>query len=759
MNKSFNKYQTILICIFLVVCTLAVYQRVLFSDFVNFDDQMYVTENRHVKMGLTGENIVWAFTSYDVAYWHPLTWLSHMLDCQLYRLRPGMHHLSSLLIHIANSLLLFLVFKRLTGAVWRSALVAAIFALHPFNVDSVAWIAERKNVLSTLFWLLTMWAYAGYAHRGGAGRYLLTLLLYALGLLSKPMLVTLPFVMLLLDYWPLGRFRFERADGDRDADDSEPRISRNRGIAVFRLVCEKIPFFVLSVVSVLSFWWAVERPGTAVSKAVVPIKLRLANALVSYVSYIGKMLWPRKFAVYYPYPDAVPMWQVTGALLLVVCVSVLVILALKRRPYPAVGWLWYLGTLVPVIGLYQAGLWPATADRWAYVPLIGLFVIIAWGADDVAAKWRLRKLALGIGAGVWLSALMVCTWVQVGHWRNGYTLFTHALAVTQGNYIAHYNLGNILLREEKTDKAIEQYKKAIAVHRRYVDAHYNLGIALSDTERYAEAVEEYRIVQRLEKNHKRVLFRLANALAKNGQVDEAISYYNKALEQKPNDAEILNNFGLALVKKGEIDEAIKHYEKSLEVKPDSVEVLNNLGNALVKQKEFDQAVACYKKALSLEPDFAETQYNLGNALRQTGQIDEAVVCYREALRLRPDNVDTHYGLGLVLAQQKKYDEAAIHYRKAIQLNPDFARAHYNLGLVFFNQKKTDKAIEQFRQVLRIRPDDAEMHCNLGIVLVQKGRVDDAIGEFRTALRLDPGLAKAREQLEAALVIKAAPRPQ
>jgi tetratricopeptide (TPR) repeat protein len=752
MYKTANKYQTILICCFLAISTAAVYWQVLSSDFVNFDDQIYVTENSHVQKGLTAENLVWAFASYDVAYWHPLTWLSHMLDCELFGLKAGGHHLTSLILHIANSLLVFWVLRRATGAMWRSALVAALFALHPFNVDSAAWIAERKNVLSTFFWLLTMWAYTSYAYRGGAGRYLLTLLLYALGLLAKPMLATLPFVMLLLDYWPLKRFQSApegTTDGLAQSEAADRPFWRAAG-----LLAEKIPLFALSALSVSSFCWAVERPGTAVSTEMVPVKLRIANALVSYVNYGAKMIWPRGLAVYYPYPSHVPLWEVVTALLLIGCVSALVLLALRGKPYLAVGWFWYLGTLVPVIGLYQAGLWPAIADRWAYVPLIGLFIMIGWGGGDLAKRLRLPKLAVALIVCAWLSALTTATWFQVGHWRNGATLFEHALDVTSGNYIAHYNLGNIRLREDRTAEAIEHYKKAVAFHPKYVDAHYNLGIALSAAEQYAEAVKEYRTVLQLRQSHKKVLSRLADALARSGHLDEAITYYNKSLQKQPGDAEALNNLALALVRKGQIDEAIERYAEALEIDPNSVEVLNNLGNALVKQGEVKQAVTHYQKALRLRPDFAETLYNLANALRQMGQFAEAVGHYQKALTLNEDNKDAHYGLGLALAELNKQDEAVTHLKEAIQLDPDFAQAHYNLGMVFFRQQNIEQAIEQFREVLRIHPNDAEMHFNLGVLLDKNGQTDEAIGEFRTALRLNPDFAKAREHLEAALAEKA-----
>ena len=766
MGKWVSKYKVILICIFLAGATLAAYWQVLHSDFVNLDDPVYVTENQHVNTGFTWENIRWAFSVGKVAYWHPLTWVSHIMDCQLYGLRPGLHHLTNLIIHIVNSLLLFAVLKRMTGAVWKSAFVAAVFALHPINVDSVAWVTERKSILSTLFWLLTMWTYAGYAQYGRVWRYLITLLLFALGLLAKPMLVTLPFVMLLLDYWPLGRFIRHTYGGFSFRQNSKSPISNSklsvRASPAFKLVMEKIPFFALSAVSTYLSFLSVRRLGITISTELVPVGLRVANALVSYIGYIGKIIWPRNLAVFYPYPEKVATWESVGALMILLCLTIVLMLMFRRRPYLGIGWLWYIGTLIPVIGLVQAGLWPTMADRWAYVPMIGLAILTTWGVGDIAAKWSAkdgRRSMLIFPAGACLSALMVCTWLQVGYWHNSFTLLTRALNVTSDNYIAHLNLGNVFIKEKKTDEAIRQYKKAIEIYSNYADAHYNLGIAIGLQGRSDEAIQEYYTVLRLEEDHWKARFHLADALAKTGQLDEAISHYEKTIQLHPDDAEVYNNFALALMKKGKVNEAIKYYNKCLEIKPDSVEVLNNLGNILVEQGEFGQALAHFRKALSLKPSFGETYYNLANALRQMGQIDEAAGYYREALQISPDNVDAHYGLGSVLMQQKRYDEAIAHFGKAVQLNLDFAQAYYNLGIIFADRNEIDKAIEQFRQVLRIHPNDAQMHCNLGILLARQGRVDEAINEFRTALRFDPNFSKAREQLEDALAKKAVSTPQ
>jgi len=345
----------LLISLFLILTTLVAFEQVRNHAFLNLDDNIYVTENRQVQSGLTFKSLAWAFTAMHAGLWHPLTWLSHMLDCELYGLNPGGHHLTNLLFHIVNTLLLFLVFKRMTGRLWMSGFIAALFALHPLHVESVAWVAERKDVLSTFFWMLTMWAYMRYVEGPGLNRYLLVLLSFTLGLLSKPMLVTLPFVLLLLDYWPLGRFQFGQLSGNSKLSTSKLISSSDQRSVALRLVLEKAPFFLLSALSSILTIFAAQRAGAVASLEYHPFESRFANALVSYVSYIEKMIWPHHLAVFYPYPEAFPIWKVAGAGLLLVFVSFLVILAARKRPYLVVGWFWYLGTLVPVIGLMQAG--------------------------------------------------------------------------------------------------------------------------------------------------------------------------------------------------------------------------------------------------------------------------------------------------------------------------------------------------------------------------------------------------------------------
>ncbi len=426
----------VIVSVVLIMATLAVYWQVQNHEFVNYDDDLYVTDNPHVKAGLTREGAIWAFVATHAGNWHPLTWLSHMLDCEVYGVNPWGHHLTNLLLHIGNTILLFLLFRHVTGAVWRSTLVAALFALHPLHVESVAWVSERKDVLSTLFWLSTMWTYLRHVESPGFRWYLLALLSFALGLMAKPMLVTLPFVLLLIDYWPLGRLQFGQSN--RTHESMTPGLQRS---SVSSLIFEKVPFFAISAVSSTVTYIVQLSAGAMPSQDVLPLQVRTANALVSYISYIGKMIWPHHLAVSYPHPGSnLPLWQIAGASLLLVFISALVIRGAGRFPYLVVGWLWYLGTLVPVIGLVQVGS-QAMADRYTYVPLIGLFVIIVWGAPNLVRRWRHGRFLLVSSSGVLLLTLMACTWLQTSYWKDSFTLFQRTLDVTADNWRAHNGLG------------------------------------------------------------------------------------------------------------------------------------------------------------------------------------------------------------------------------------------------------------------------------------------------------------------------------
>ena len=481
-----------IICGLLMAAILLVYYRVINHEFVNYDDDLYVTQNVNVQKGITWEGIKWAFSFNNVVYLHPLTWLSHMLDVQIYGMRSGWHHLTSLLFHLANTMLLFWVFNRMTGAAWRSGVVAILFAIHPINVESVAWVAERKSVLSTFFWMLTILSYIRYVERPGSMRYLLILLVFVLGLMAKPMLVTLPFVLLLLDYWPLNRMKF-KSSGSIDK-----QKSRERMLPIFeknitsRLILEKLPLFAVSLVTIFLSSISVERLGITLSYESKPITLRLTNAVVSYVDYLGKVFWPSDLTFIYPYPRTLPTLQIIGSAFILLCITIGVLIKLRKVPFLAVGWFWYLGTLIPVIGLVQAGFWPAMADRFAYLPAIGLFIIVAWGISGLAENWHSKKKLISAAAAGAIILLMTAAWVQVGFWQNSLTLFKHAIEVTENNYMAHNNLGNIYFRQGKLDQAVKHYSEALRINPGFALAHNNMGAAMLRSGKIEEALFHFR---------------------------------------------------------------------------------------------------------------------------------------------------------------------------------------------------------------------------------------------------------------------------
>jgi Tfp pilus assembly protein PilF len=558
------------VCLLLIAIIFAVYVPVHNYPFTSYDDDVYVLKNQHVRSGITKSSVGWAFgfDDKDKTYWHPLTWLSHMLDVQLFGINSGRHHLTNLLFHMANTVLLFLVFSRMTAAIWPSALVAALFAVHPINVDSVAWIAERKNVLSTFFWMLTVLVYTVYVKQPDIWRYGAVLLAFALGLLTKPMLVTLPFVLLLLDYWPLGRIGFR-----------PPRAER-----AMCVILEKVPLLMLSGLSVVLSSASVKGMGNVTSFISVPFSLRIANGLVSYVKYVAKLLWPQNLAVFYPYPKMLPLGQVIGALILLMGLSVLILRTMRDQPYLIVGWLWYLGTLIPVIGLVQVGLWPAMADRWAYVPSIGIFIMIAWGAADLAAKWRYGKIGLPFTSALLGAVLMIMTGVQVQYWADNVSLYEHAIDVTGDNYVAHNNLGVVLAEQKKPTAAKEQYTKAIQIKPNFATAHFNLGVVLEENRRLAEALMHYAEAIRINPAYVEAHNNLANGLVVQGKITEAIEHYAYALKLNPDDPELHNNLGVALMKSGQAEQAIENFKTAVRIKPDYFAALKNLRLALNAQR-------------------------------------------------------------------------------------------------------------------------------------------------------------------------------
>jgi tetratricopeptide (TPR) repeat protein len=617
ITNSIESRKIILIVLLLSVLVLASYWGVQGNGFVNYDDPAYVVENRHVKAGLSGEEIVWAFTASYVSNWHPLTWLSLMLDHDLYGMNAGGYHWTSVLIHLLGVLMLFFVLRRMTGDLWCSALVAGLFGVHPLHVESVAWISERKDVLSGLFWMLGLWGYARYVERPGWGRYGTMALFFILGLLSKPMVVTFPFVLLLLDWWPLGR------------------LGRPSGRSLISLAYEKIPLFVLSAVSsVITF--VVQREAESVASLVnLPIVDRLGNAAVSYLRYLVKMALPYDLAVFYPHPGTWPIREVLLSAILLILITGFVLMRRHRQPFWAVGWLWYLGTLLPVIGLVQVGA-QSMADRYTYLPLIGIFIMIAWGGKDlITGMSHNRMLAVALSGSI-LSLLAAMTFIQVGFWRDSVSLFNHALRVTDGNYQAHYNLGKAAASEGMFAEAIGHYRDAIRIIPSYGDAYRNLGMAQMELGEYAEALQSYDFAQRFRPGDGNVHFSRGELFARRGMWSEAISEYRAALEKKPYDPRLRNNLGVALARQGRIPEAILEFRAAIRIDRTYAGAHCNLAMLISRQGENEEAVEHYRLAIRYQPDYANAHYQLSLLLNRKGLAVEAADHLREAKRINPE---------------------------------------------------------------------------------------------------------------------------
>lgn len=542
-KNDHSKNWVIVILVSLPVMVFAIYWQVLSHDFVNFDDISYVTGNKHVQEGLSGKSLAWAFTTNHASNWHPLTWFSHILDYQFYELKPSGHHFTSVFLHSVNAILLFIILLRMTGALWQSAVVAVLFALHPLNVESVVWIAERKNVLSTFFWFMTMWAYVRYTEKNSLTRYLLVLLWFALGLMSKPMLVTLPFVLLLIDYWPLKRFKV----GD---EKNNPSV----GKSFARLVIEKIPLLVLVIASSLITYAIQESTGAVQSSDKYSPLTKIINALVSYVKYLGKMIWPDNLAVLYPHPgNTLPIWKGVVCAFVLLVISVLAIKMIKKAPYLFVGWFWYLGTLVPVIGIIQVGI-QSMADRYAYIPLVGIFIVVAWGLTDLLKKWSLRNRVLAVSSGIIICIFAVVTWSQVNHWRNTSSLFNHTVKVAHKDYptfsIAYYILGDELETKGEIDGAIANYRKALRLKPTYADANYSLGTILGKQGEYDEAIGHLKIAAEIDSNNYLAHNNLGLALSFSGNPEKAIVHFQESLRLNPNFAGAKKNLSYALTLAG-----------------------------------------------------------------------------------------------------------------------------------------------------------------------------------------------------------------
>lgn len=629
-NESFLRQNSEMIVItVLSVLVIFIYAQTVGFNFINFDDNLYIYENRYVAGGLSLTNIQWAFTQFHSANWHPLTWISHQLDATLFGLNAGGHHASNVIFHLINSILAFVVFKKYTGDFAASAIIAALFAVHPMHVESVAWVSERKDVLSTMFWLLTMWAYFAYVKKDkNLNYYLLTIALFILGLLSKPMLVTLPFVLLLLDYGVLERLKTK-------ADLKE-------------LIVEKIPFFALSAISAYLTILAQKSWGAIQSLDVLPFQTRFFNAFISYVKYIISFFYPAKMSVWYPYDTNLSAFEITGAIGLIIAVSALCIRKSEKK-YLLTGWLWFLGTLVPVIGLVQVGNQPI-ADRYTYVPFFGLFIMLVFGLKDVFDYFKVDKK---IFCGVWIIAILIFSLAahrQTSFWNGDESLYKHSLSVTSDNYIVLQTYCHHLMLKDRLDEAEKLCRQAIDIKPDFAGAQNALGIVEFKRGNFEAAAENFKKTIDISPNYEGIYLNYSNALSLSGNPEEAEEQLKKASVVTPPSANL----------------------------PVWIESLNNLAFSYGKKKKFENAAENFERILQIAPDRSDVRANYATTLLQLKKVDDAQRQIEQAIRENPAQAENHYNYGLILLERKEVQKAAEQFQKAVQLKPDFKEAQENL---------------------------------------------------------------------------------
>lgn len=715
LPPKLQRWQVTGLCCVLVAVTFAVFGRTLAHGFIDYDDGPYVYENPVVSRGLTLKGIVWSLTFAKIGHWHPLTWLSHMADCQVFGLWAGGHHLTNVALHAAAAGFLFLALLEMTGAVWRSAFVAAVFAVHPLRAESVAWIAERKDVLSGVFFMLTLWAYARYARRPSRGRYAMVAAWFGLGLLSKDTLVTLPFVLLLLDWWPLRR--------------AEPRKFSG-------LVMEKMPLFLLSIGSCVATMLA---PEKSLDVEHVPFLERVGNAVVSYGVYLKQQVYPAGLAIPYPCPpNGQPLWKVALVFALLAAISIFVLTFLKTRPYLLVGWLWYLGMLVPMIGLVQISYY-SHADRYTYLPGIGLALAGTWAVADWSSRWKLSQPVLGGLMVATIGTLMTCAWVQVGYWKDSVTLWTHSLACNADNYYAHYNLGEVLDQQGQANEAIAQYRQALQRHPAYEGAQNNLGLVLLRLGRVDEAIPCFQKAIQIKSSYPEPRINLGNAFLQQGKTDEAIAQYQKAAELDPDDPTSRNGLGNALLQKGKVDDAIAQYQAALKLQPDNAVCHNNLGLALLRRGNVDEAIVHFQQALQYRPDYADPCLYLGGIFLQTGKFDDAILYFQKALQIKPNDAKIHLNLGNALVQKGDVRDAISHFEQAQQLQPGDPAVQNNLAWLLAtcadaSLRNGDKAVDLARRANQLTGEGNPMVLRtLAAALAETGRFSDAVQTIQKAI--------------------------
>ena len=716
----------------IVTLTVVAYEPIRHNDFVNYDDDKYITKNPEVTGGITWQSVTWAFTKFHSSNWHPLTWLSHMLDCEIYGLNPVGHHITNVLIHTVNSILLFWLLTRITGAIWASGFAAAVFALHPVHVESVAWAAERKDVLSGLFWILTILAYVRYTERLDFKRYAVVLLTFVLGLLSKPMIVTLPFVLVLLDYWPLERVEW----GHNGIHSASSKEILGHKVTVGRLIVEKIPLLALSAISSVVTIISQRSGGAIVELEKVPVYYRIANAFISYINYIYKTIWPSRLAVIYPHFQInIPIAKTLLCVLVFVIATVIIIRG-HRRKYLTVGWLWYVGTLVPVIGLVQVGS-QAMANRYMYIPMAGLLIIICWAVKDLIANRPRLRIVTVISAAIVLLSTTMLTRMQVSRWQNSLTLFDYTLKSTENNFMAENNYGKALYDAGRFDDAELHLNNSIRIYPSCFDTRVNLGKTLITLGKLKEAEECFNELLTRYKNSPAAYYYLGLAYSYQGKFNDAIKCFNKVTSTDPDYENAQKRTGIAMLATGRINEASECFAKLLRKNDNSAEINYNMALAESLQQKYDDTIRHLKRVLVLDPNYPGARYRMGLALIATNKPNEAIACFNDVLRQNRNSAEVHYNLAIALGMQKKYDEAMKYLNKAMELDPNNSDIHNKMGMALLATGRPGEAIIHFKYVLQTNKIQSEVYENLGSAYIQVGKYDLAIQNLTKAIELKP----------------------
>lgn len=762
----------------LVALVLAVYGRVINLEFVTLDDPTYVMVNQRVKEGINLANIQWAFLSGEQANWHPLTWISLMLDTSLFGFHPAGYHLTNLLLHAASTLVLYAAILRMTERRWPSALVAALFAVHPIHVESVAWITERKDTLSQFFGMCALWGYARYAKTERDAYYLLTGLFLVLSLLAKQTLVTFPFVLLLLDYWPLGRLKFGQsaaADAGKapvdpmsptslatatespageTAPDPSPRRAPDTPLD---LVLEKLPLLFIAIIFAVIVVKAQGQVGAVVSLDRLPLDQRITNAVVAYVTYGRRLFWPVDLAVFYARPlDGYPAATVASAGALLLAITVAAALLRRRAPYFLVGWLWFLGTLVPMIGLVQVGD-QAMADRYAYFPFLGLYLAISFGLADLVGGARVLRAAAAAAALASIAVLSLLAFRQVGYWQDGRTLFTHALEVTQKNYFAEHAVATLLNKEGKTEEALAHMQRAIELAPKYQRARIDMAIMLSRLGRYAEAHQQLDAALELNPNSVDAFLAKAQAYTSEGKFAEAEEQYQKAIPEVPDLAELHSDRGRLLDKLGRRDEAIESLRRALDLNPGLTNASVSLARILLQAGRPVEALAVCQDGLRSGGEVPELTALAGRAMVEQGNATEGMRQLERAVAAAPDSADVQGTLAAAYAAMQQWDKAASHYELALKHNPANPRLRFEFGTLLGVLGRVREAEAMLLVAKENDPHDPRVRLGLGAIKSALGEPAAAKAEYEAALRLRPGWPDASNDLAWLLATSADPK--